>query len=113
MANLKENPTLKDLQKFVAEICKERGFDKNSHLEEFLLFSEEVGELAKAIRNETKLYKEVGKSGKEHAKFELEEEFNDVLIYLVSLANKFEIDLEKAIRKKEKVNKKRAWAKKE
>ncbi len=77
------------------------------------MFSEEVGELAKAIRNETNLYKEKGKSDKDHAKFELEEEFNDVLVYLVSLANKFEIDLEEAIRKKEEVNKNRVWIRKD
>ena len=44
MAHLKENPTIKELQAFVAEMTKERGFDKNSHLEEFLLFTEEVGD---------------------------------------------------------------------
>ena len=51
MAVLKQNPTLKDLQNYIKEVCKERGWDKNSTPETFLLFMEEVGELAKAIRN--------------------------------------------------------------
>jgi NTP pyrophosphatase (non-canonical NTP hydrolase) len=87
-------------------ICAERGWDKNNPLEIFLLLSEEVGELAKAIRNKLKLYHEEGKKLKEK---ELEHEFADVLSYLLDLANQFNINLENAFREKEKVNAKRSW----
>jgi NTP pyrophosphatase (non-canonical NTP hydrolase) len=40
---------------------------------------------------------------------ELEEEFADVLSYLLDLANWFQIDLEKAFREKEQVNENRRW----
>ncbi len=106
MAELKENPTLKDLQEYIRLLCKERGWDQNNHLEIFLLFTEEVGELAKSIRQYADLYHEAGKSAQP---FELEEEFADVLSYLLDLANYFDIDLEKALRKKEEINKKREW----
>jgi len=41
--------SLTELQKHLGQTCKEKGWDKNSVTEVFLLFTEEVGELAKAI----------------------------------------------------------------
>ena len=58
-----------------------RGVEKN-----FLWFTEEVGELAEAIRKRDK-------TG-------IEEEMADVLAWLSTLANLLEIDLEKAVEKK-------------
>ena len=45
--------SLTELQKHLDQTCKEKGWDKNSVTEVFLLLAEEVGELAKAIRKET------------------------------------------------------------
>ena len=73
MTELKETPTLKDLQDYLAQICQERGWTKDSPTEKFVLFIEEVGELAKAMRQAAGLYEE-------HAKpreLSLEEEFAD------------------------------------
>ena len=106
MIKLKTNPTLSDLQYYIKNISEERGWNKNNHLEIFLLFSEEIGELAKAIRNKTKLYAEQGKLVQDQ---ELENEFADVLNYLLDLANSFNIDLEKAFRQKDKINSQRVW----
>ncbi|MCF6240890.1 MAG: hypothetical protein L3J74_06040 [Bacteroidales bacterium] len=106
MAHLKENAQLIDYQNYIKNIAKERGWDKNNVLEIFLLFSEEVGELAKAIRNRTNLYHE---PEKKYKKNELEHEFADVFSYLLDLANQFDIDLDKAFRAKDEENKKRVW----
>lgn len=106
MPVLKKNPTLSELQHYQADLCKERGWDKSTDLETFLLFSEEIGELAKAIRYHKSLYTEKGKELKPD---ELEGEFADVLGYLLELANKFNIDLEAAFRKKEAINAQREW----
>ncbi|MEM7367468.1 MAG: MazG nucleotide pyrophosphohydrolase domain-containing protein [Bacteroidota bacterium] len=106
MAHLPDRPTLADLQSYQAAICKERGWDQTSDLEAFLLFTEEIGELAKAIRNRRELYQEQGKSPKSG---ELEGEFADVLSYLMELANRFGIDLEQVYRAKEEVNAGREW----
>lgn len=107
MAHLKEQPTLKDLQAHIDAVCHERGWDKNTHTEKFLLFVEEVGELAKEIRNTAGLYskKAKGEEGRAH----LEEEFADVLNYLLDLANTFDVDLEKAYRDKQRINETRTW----
>jgi len=112
MLKLKKNPTLKNLQKYIEEACKERGWNKNTHLEKFLLFTEEVGELAKAMRKSIALWHESDKYREtdEEKRRELEGEFADVLNYLLDLANHFDVDLEKAFRAKEEINKKRKWA---
>lgn len=105
MATLKENPTLPQFQQYIKDICKERGWDKNTHLEIFLLFSEEVGELAKAIRKQAQLYNEEARPDTQH----LAEEFADVFSYLLDLANYFNIDIEQAFREKDRINATRKW----
>jgi NTP pyrophosphatase (non-canonical NTP hydrolase) len=105
MAYLPEHPTLIDLQKYMDEVCKERGWVKDTYAEKFLLFTEEVGELAKAMRKTVGLYYEKAKP----KNIELEEEFADVLSYLLDLANYFQIDLERVFREKEQVNEGRRW----
>jgi NTP pyrophosphatase (non-canonical NTP hydrolase) len=105
MTDLPAHPTLPELQRYMDEICKERGWTKDSYAEKFLLFTEEVGELAKAIRRTQGLYQE--KAKQKH--LELEEEFADVLSYLLDLANYFQVDLETVFREKEQVNATRTW----
>jgi NTP pyrophosphatase (non-canonical NTP hydrolase) len=105
MNDLKNNPTLTDLQKHIKQICAEKGWDKNTVTEIYLLFSEETGELAKGIRKVTGFKGESAKN----AMSDLENEFADVLMYLMDLANYFGIDLETAYRKKIKVNETRQW----
>jgi NTP pyrophosphatase (non-canonical NTP hydrolase) len=106
MALLPDKPTLKDFQDYIKRIAEERAWDKNNHLEIFLLLSEEIGELAKAVRNRTGLYAEKTEKPEND---ELELEFADVLNYLFDLANCFNINLEEAFRKKDKINAKRTW----
>lgn len=106
MAEIPTHPTLSELQSYQGKICKERGWDQTSNLETFLLFTEEVGELAKGIRNRLSLYVEKGKNIDSE---ELEGEFADVLSYLMELANRFDVDLESAYRKKEATNSQREW----
>jgi NTP pyrophosphatase (non-canonical NTP hydrolase) len=105
MAHLTENPTLSDLQRYIAEVCQERGWTKDTPAEKFVLFIEEIGELAKAMRKAAGLYEERAKPGQ----WALEEEFADVLSYLLDLANCFQIDLEAVFRAKEQVNQSRTW----
>lgn len=106
MASFPDYPTLPHLQLYQKQVCEERGWDKTSDLETFLLFTEEVGELAKGIRNRMALYIEKGKSLNPD---ELEGEFADVLSYLMELANRFDVDIETAYRKKEAKNAQREW----
>lgn len=110
MPVIPDNPTLKELQQYQIDLCKERGWDESDPLEVFLLFSEEVGELAKAIRNKKGLYIEKGKEQKD-TQLELEREFSDVLGYLLELANQFDVNLTDAFKEKEAKNQAREWQK--
>lgn len=101
---LKNNPTLRDFQGYVAEMIKARGFDKETVPEIFMLFLEECGELAKAVRKTQNI-----KSDKNSENFHVAEEAADVFMYLLDICNYLDIDLEEAFRSKEEKNKKREW----
>jgi NTP pyrophosphatase (non-canonical NTP hydrolase) len=105
MAELPAHPTLPELQRYMDAVCQERGWTKDNEVEKWLLFTEEVGELAKAIRKSRGLYQEQARPNT----LSLEEEFADVLSYLLDLANCFGVDLERAFREKERVNAGRTW----
>jgi len=103
---LKENPTLNDFQEYVQELEKERGFEKQDVIQKSLLLGEEIGELFKAIRK-----MEAISIDKKNSKITtVEEELADILIYTCSIANRYNIDIEKAFRDKEEVNKTRVWS---
>lgn len=101
---LKQNPTLADLQAYVADMVVERGFEKETVPEIFMLLLEECGEMAKAARKSQKIH-----TDKNSETFHLDHEVVDVFMYLLDICNHFDIDLEKAFREKEKINKKRTW----
>jgi len=101
---LKENPTLKDYQDYVAVMVQIRGFGKETINEIFLMFMEECGEFAKAVRKRQGIHMD---NQSEH--FELAYEAADIFVCLLDLCNKLGIDLEQAFRDKEGKNKKRTW----
>ena len=104
MLKLLNNPTLSDFQKYVEELEIERGFSDQSARDKCLLLGEEVGELFKAVRKSEGL-----KIDKTSDFGNISEELADILIYLCSIANRYQIDLEKAFREKEEINKRRVW----
>ncbi len=105
MKTLPEKPTLPEIQAHLDALCKEKGWDTNSISEVFLLLSEEVGELAKAVRKHTGFKGET----KTETKDNLEEELADVFNYLLEIANRFDINLEEAYRNKNLINENRIW----
>jgi NTP pyrophosphatase (non-canonical NTP hydrolase) len=96
---------LKDLQIDINKLCIEKGWDKRTIPEVFILFSEEIGELAKEIRLHTGIKSEKKPDNKDN----LRSEFADVLNYLMELANRFDIDLTDAYIEKRAINQKRIW----
>ena len=66
---LKEKPTLKDLQAYTAQMVIERGFEKETAPELFMLFLEECVELAKAARKYQNIH-----TDKNSKQFNIEEE---------------------------------------
>ena len=51
---LNEKSTIAEVQKYIEDMKKARKFDKITIEREMMLFLEELGELAKAIRKDTK-----------------------------------------------------------
>jgi len=103
---LKQNPTFADFQKYVQQLEEERGFSEQGVLQKCLMLGEEIGELFKAIRKKEKIKID------HNSKFSsIDGELVDVIIYLCAIANRFDIDLEKAFRDKEEINKNRIWSK--
>lgn len=89
-----ENIKISDLQRLVKQIDhKNNSVDKY-----FYKLSEEVGELAKAIRKDKRL------KDCENIKGTIEEELYDVIYYVVCLANIYDIDLEECAILKEQLN---------
>ncbi len=101
---LKENPTLGDVQAYVAKMKKVRGFKLDKFFECCLL-AEEVGELISAVRKNNP----GGSIGSGSTAGDVKLELADVLIYLCSIANMHDVNLEEAFRAKEEINKKRIW----
>jgi NTP pyrophosphatase (non-canonical NTP hydrolase) len=104
--HLKENPTLADIQQYVIDMEKERGFSNASVAEQSLLLVEEVGELCKVIR---KHHTTMGVDVNKQYDFDAAGEIADVLIMLTAVANRLDIDIERAFRDKEEQNKQRTW----
>jgi NTP pyrophosphatase (non-canonical NTP hydrolase) len=105
MAELPDKPTLADYQTLVSKLVVERGYSQETLPEVLMLLTEEIGELAKAIRklNGQKTHQD----SKVH---NVQEELADCLWLLVDLSNRLEIDLETAFRAKEAKNQNRKLA---
>lgn len=101
---LKPNPTLSDLQRYIADTLVYRKLDDSTLQDEFILLVEEVGEFAKALRKHTDHKMDVTA-----ADINLRHEAADVFWMLLATCNKLGIDLEQAVREKEEHNKKRVW----
>jgi NTP pyrophosphatase (non-canonical NTP hydrolase) len=99
-----EDITVKELQEYIRQMTAHRGFDSESIGNKLILFVEEVGELAKAIRKEAGM-----KFSETTQRTELEEELADVQIVLLDIANKLGIDMRTAVAAKETKNHERVW----
>lgn len=105
MPELLQPANLKALQAYVKELEAERGFDTQTVLDKCLMLGEEVGELFKAIRKREGL-----KIDPNSTIGDIEGELADVLIFLCSIANRYDVNLEQAFLSKEAVNKTRTWS---
>ena len=103
---LREGASLRDVQASVAELVKQKGFAEESMRDVALLFMEEAGELARAIRKRTGLKT---RPGAKRSKAMLAGELADCLIYIVDLANLGGVDIEGVLREKLIANSRRSW----
>lgn len=102
---LNEKSSVAEIQKYIKDMKKARKFDGVTIEREMMLFVEEIGELAKAIRKSTKGCLDISK------KYDtsVEEELADCFIYLLNIANMNNVDIFKAFKEKERKNCDRVW----
>lgn len=105
LEQITESNKLNDIQEYIKKVIEIRGFGNNPIEEEMLLLTEEVGELAKAIRKE----KYPVDKNKIKNYDTVESEIADVFIVLTSICNSLNINLYNAVIEKEKENIERTW----
>jgi NTP pyrophosphatase (non-canonical NTP hydrolase) len=92
------------LQEKVQKFEKAHGFDQQSALVKCLLLGEEVGELFKAVRSASGVGVDSASATKA-----VGEELADVLIFLLAIANRFELKLGAEANAKLERNSTRTW----
>ena len=105
--HLNNRTTLNELQDYIKKVIELRNFDKQPIEQTMLLLTEEIGELAKAIRKDA-TNMSVDNSKLSHYE-SIESEIADVFIVLTSICNKLNINLYNSIIEKEKKNCNRTW----
>lgn len=104
---LQKDTSLKSLQQYVERVLKERGFDDEMVAQKFMLLLEEMGEFAHAARKHADI--KVDEAKWKDNEQNLNDEAADVLMYLLDICNKLNIDLTEAFIAKEEKNRKRTW----
>lgn len=107
--NLKEGNTLGEVQEYIRKVIGIRGFSNQSIEQTMLLLTEEIGELAKAIRKEKTTMSIDNNKIRNYDT--IESEVADVFIVLCTICNKLDIDLFSSLKDKEKENIERKWKK--
>lgn len=95
---------LKRIQAYVWQMNIDRGFNIEDPSKKMLMLTEEVGEVAKAVRKISGL-----KFDKSTSQSDLAEEIADVFIVLLGLASRTDVDVAEAVKLKEEKNSKRSW----
>lgn len=107
---LTEQSSLKEVQNYVNQVNEIRGFNSQEITKTMLLLTEEIGELAKAIRKEaTDMSIDINK---QYNYDTIESEVSDVFYVLSCVCNKLDIDIFSALKAKEIKNIYRTYVKK-
>ncbi|MGH9793386.1 MAG: MazG nucleotide pyrophosphohydrolase domain-containing protein [Candidatus Acidiferrales bacterium] len=93
------SPGVSAFQNYYRRIAAHRGYEKEDAKDCLVLLFEEVGELARAIRQREKMVRHGDLRDTSEA-----QELADVFIYAVHLANTLGLDLSRAVRDKETLN---------
>jgi NTP pyrophosphatase (non-canonical NTP hydrolase) len=106
---LPERPTMADYQRYIHELEAMHGWLDVDLIHNGFLLAEELGELIKAIRKHEKYFSKDHPEGQQAARDHVAEEIVDCFNYLCAIANRLEIDLDAAFRKKNERNQNRTW----
>ncbi len=98
-------------QRYIHELEALHGWLEVDLVHNCFLMGEEVGELFKAVRRIEKMFErsDAPAIDMEARKTDVGDEIVDVLNYLIAIANRLDIDLEEAFRRKNAQNQRRTW----
>ena len=104
---LRAGASMQEYQEYIHQLDAMHGWSDASTVRKCFLMGEEVGELFKAIR----ILDRMPHSAPERPRAidNAGEEIVDVFNYLLALANRLDIDLEDAFRRKNRRNQSRSW----
>lgn len=106
---LNETESLTEIQEYIKEITQIRGSENQKVEHSMLLLTEEVGELAKAVRkNATNIAVDMNQLSHYDT---VEDEVADVFYVLINICNTLNVNLFQALKQKEEKNIKRTWKK--
>ena len=106
MKELPKNATMSDYQALIHSLETHHGWLDVDLIHNCFMMGEEVGELFGAIRQYEAYFKKAGVTA---SKEDIAEEIVDVFNYLLAIANRLDIDVEEAFRKKNARNFVRTW----
>lgn len=86
---------IKEAQKWVKKDWQKNSKPVDEHIE-LLFLMEEIGEMAEMIR------KQAGKKDRKKLKIDLAKEMGDIMVCLMTMANRYNIDIEQAFLKTKK-----------
>ena len=107
---LPEGAPMSAYQEYVTQLEALHGWLEVDLVHNCFLMGEEVGELFKSIRKHLRYYEEHHPEEEMKSKLHVGEEIVDVLNYLLAIANRLEIDVEEAFRRKNLINQGRTWS---
>lgn len=107
---LNDDAPMREYQRYIDELEARHGWLDVDLVHNCFLLGEEVGELFKAVRRYEKIF---AQEGEEEAvadhRADVAEEIVDVLNYLLAIANRLDVDVEEAFRRKNAANQSRSW----
>lgn len=101
---------MRDYQTYIHQLEAMHGWLDVDLVHSCFLMGEEVGELFKAVRKHLRYFEERDPSAEEASRQEIGDELVDVLNYLLAVANRLNIDVEEAFRRKNLINQGRTWS---
>ena len=84
--------SLNTYKEYTQALCEKKGWDKSSVNTVWLLLTEEIGELASAIRQNSRTFSKTGL--RKNRGIDVQMEMGDVFSYLFQLAHMLNVDLD-------------------
>lgn len=109
MIELPVGARMSQYQQYIHALEAEKGWLDVDLVHNCFLMGEEVGELFKAVRKVNRMFDEGEAAPREQAVQHVGDELVDVLNYLLAVANRLDIDVEEAFRRKNLENQGRTW----